>query len=343
MDITLAQLALHIGGTLHGGGADCPVTGVAGVDSVGAGEVTFVMNERYLDAAETSPALAIIAPPTITSAVKPFIHVEDPRAAFARALGLFDWRRLPLSGIHPSAVVAQSAGIHAHASIGAHVTVGEFSVIGDGAVIFPNVVIGDHVEIGAGTIINANATIYARVTLGQRVIVHSGAIIGSDGMGYQPTADGWVKLPHLGTVIVEDDVEIGANTTIDRATTGETVIGAGTKIDNLVQIAHNVKIGPRCMILAQVGISGSCVIDEGVILGGQAGLRDHLHIHAGAIVIAQSGISRDIKPGVVVSGTPAQPHDEELRAQAGYRRLPRIVDQLKKLEARLAALEKGAE
>jgi UDP-3-O-[3-hydroxymyristoyl] glucosamine N-acyltransferase len=341
VDITLAQLALHIGGTLQGGGADCPVTGVAGLDSVADGEVTFVLNARYLDAAEASPALALIAPPTITSSVKPVIHADDPRAAFARALGLFDWRRMPMAGVHPSAAIAQSAGIHARASIGAHVSVGEFSTIGDGAVIFPNVVIGDHVEIGAGCIVYPNAVIYARVTLGQRVIVHAGTILGSDGMGYQPTPEGWVKLPHLGTVVIEDDVEIGANVTVDRATTGETRIGAGTKIDNLVQIAHNVKIGKNCMILAQVGISGSCTIDDNVILGGQAGLRDHLKIGAGAIVIAQSGLSRDVKPGTIVQGTPAQPHDEELRTQAIYRRLPKIADQLKAMDARLKALEKG--
>lgn len=339
MNITLAQLAVHLGGTLVGGGADCPVTGIAGLDTVAEGEVTFVTSERYLDAAVQSSALAIIAPPSLFVAEKPMIHVDDPRTAFAHALSLFDWRRHPLPGIHPSAQLARSAGIHAHAAIGAHVAVGEFAIIGDGCVIYPNVVIGDHVEIGPGTIIYPNAVIYSRCTIGQRVIIHAGAIIGSDGLGFQPTRDGWVKLPHLGTVIIEDDVEIGANTTIDRATTGQTLIGAGTKIDNLVQIAHNVKVGAHCMILSQAGISGSCVLEEGVIIGGQAGLKDHLHLGAGSVVIAQAGLSRDVKANTIVSGYPAQLHAVELKYEAALRRVPDLLTKVKALEQRILELE----
>lgn len=343
MNITLATLAVYLDGTLVGGGADSLVAGIAGMDAVSEGEVTFVLNERLLEEAEASPALAIIAPTSIESAKKPLIQVNDPRAAFSRALSFFDWRRPPLPGIHPTAIVAQSAAIHAHAHIGPMAVIGEGVVIGAGSIVYPHAVIGNHVEIGKDSVVYAHATIYPRCTIGDRVAIHSGAVIGADGFGYNSGAAGWEKIPHLGTVTIEDDVEIGANTTVDRATTGETIIAKGAKIDNLVMIAHNVKVGPRSIIVGQVGIAGSSVLESDIMVGGQAGISDHRHIGAGAIVAGRSGVSRDVAPGVMVSGYPAQPHLDELKYEAALRKVPKLLDTIKKLEKRIEALEKKAE
>ena len=343
MDITLGQLAVHLHGVLEGGGADAVVTGVAGCDTVAEGEVTFATDERHLPDAEATPALAIIAPHGTTSVLKSLILVDNPRAAFAMALRFFDWRRLPMPGIDRSAAIAQSAAIHARAYVGPLASVGEYAVIGDGAVIYPHAVIGDHVEIGAGAIIHPNVTIYPRCTVGRHVIIHAGTVIGADGLGYSPGPDGWEKIPHLGQVIIEDEVEIGANVAIDRATTGQTVIGRGTKIDNLVHIAHNVKLGANCLIIAQVGIAGSSVLEDGVIIAGQAGVNDHQHIGAGAKVAVRAGITRPVPPGAVVSGHPAQPHGDQLKMEAALRRLPTLLDTVRKLQKRVEELEKGAE
>lgn len=339
MEMTLGKLAIHLDGMLLGGQEDTPVQGVSGYDTVAEGEVTFAMNERSLAEAERTPALAIIVPEQVTSSAKPVIAVHDPRAAFGLALRFFDWRRPVLPGIDPTASIAHSAAIHGRAHIGAFTAIGECTVIGDGCVISAHTVIGDQVEIGAGTIIYPNVTIYPHCSIGKNVIIHSGAIIGADGHGYQPGLQGWEKIPHVGTVIIEDDVEIGANTTIDRATTGKTFIGKGTKIDNLVQIAHNVQVGSNCMILGQVGISGSCIIEDGVIIAGQAGLRDHIRIGAGARLAVRAGVTKDIASGLTVSGYPAQPHAEELRLEAMRRKIPDLLATVRKLQRQVDALE----
>jgi len=337
--MTLAKLAVHLGGTLIGNNADCLVTGVAGYDNVGETEVTYVQDPKHLKHAEASPALAIIVPQGITSSSKALLLVDDPRVVFARALQLFDWRRPPLPGIDLQASIAQTAAIHARAHIGAFATVGEGAVIGEGCIISPHAVIGDHVEIGADTVVYPNVTIYPRCTIGKRVVLHSGAVIGADGHGFHPTAQGWEKLPHLGTVIIEDDVEIGANTTVDRATTGATVVGRGSKIDNLVQIAHNVHVGANCMIVSFVGVAGSTVIEDGVIIGGQVGIKDHVRIGAGSMLAARTGITRDIPPGSRLAGYPAIPHRDHLKVTTAMTHLPDLMQTVRKLEQRVAELE----
>ncbi len=236
-------------------------------------------------------------------------------------------------------MIAQTAAIHARAHVGALAIIGEGVVIGEGSVVYPLAVIGNHVEIGKKSTIHAHVSIYARCKIGDRVTIHSGAVIGADGFGYHPGEDGWEKMPHLGTVIIEDDAEIGANTTIDRATTGETIVGQGAKIDNLVMIAHNVKVGPRSIIVGQVGIAGSSVLESDIMVGGQAGISDHRHIGAGAVIAGRSGVSRDVAPGVMVSGYPAQPHLDELKYEAALRKVPKLLETVKQLEKRIAELE----
>jgi UDP-3-O-[3-hydroxymyristoyl] glucosamine N-acyltransferase len=342
MEITLGQLAIQLEGLLIGGGADALVLGIAGFDAVGEDMVTYVTSERHLAEAEATSALAIIVPSSIEESVKPIIQVDDPRAAFGRALRLFDWRRPPFPGIDPSAVIAKSAAVHARAYVGPQAVVGEGVFIGDGAIIHPHAVIGDHVEVGAETVVHPGVVIYPRCTVGRRVIIHAGVVIGADGLGFHPGPDGWEKIPHLGTVIIEDDVEIGANVTIDRATSGKTLIGRGTKIDNLVQIAHNVRVGANCMIVAQVGIAGSVVIEDGVMMAGQAGVADHLRVGAGARLAVRSGVTRNVPSGATVSGFPARDHAEELRYEAALRRVPDLLEKLKRLEKRVKELETGA-
>ncbi|MHB0935970.1 MAG: UDP-3-O-(3-hydroxymyristoyl)glucosamine N-acyltransferase [Armatimonadota bacterium] len=341
MELTLGQLAVQLDGLLVGGGADALVLGVAGYDAVGEDMVTYVTSERHLEEAEATSALAIIVPLSVAESAKPIIQVDDPRAAFGRALRLFDWRRPPIAGIDDTAVIAKSAMVHARAYVGPQAVVGEGSFVSDGAVIHPHAVVGEHVEVGAETVIHPGVVIYPRCTIGRRVIIHAGAVIGSDGLGFHPTPDGWEKIPHLGTVIIEDDVEIGANVTIDRATSGKTLIGQGTKIDNLVHIAHNVQVGANCMIVAQVGISGSSVIEDGVIMAGQAGISDHVRVGANARLGARAGVTRPVPPGATVSGFPARDHAEELRYEAALRRVPELLEKVKRLEQRVKELEEG--
>lgn len=338
---TLAELAIHLGGTLVGGNADGVITGVAGLDEVGPEQLAFIASDRYLAAGEASAAAALLAPLGTVSAVKPLVLVPDPRAAFARALSLFDWRRPPIPGIDPSATIAQSAGIHAYAHIGARVVVGERAIIGKDAVIHPHAVIGDHVEIGPGTVIYPHVVIYPYCTIGSRCIIHAGTVVGSDGFGFQPTPEGWVKIPHVGTVRIGDDVEIGANCTIDRATTGETVIDSGTKIDNLTQIAHNVKVGKHCVLAAGTGVAGSSVLEDWVALGGQVGIGDHVHLGSGVRVAGQAGVTRDVAAGLTVSGNPVRPIREHQRIEVALERLPGLLATIRRLEKRVAELEKG--
>jgi UDP-3-O-[3-hydroxymyristoyl] glucosamine N-acyltransferase len=343
VDITLAQLAETLGATLIGGEADAPVRGIAGLDTVAAGEVSYVATPRNLAEAEASPALAIIAPPKITHSTKPLLSVSNPARAFAAALGLFDWRRPPTPGVDATAIIHPTAVIAPDVYIGAYVVVGARTVIGAGCALYPHVVIGEDVHIGKGTTCYPQVTIYDRCMVGSRVILHAGVVIGADGFGYNPGETGLEKIPQIGTVILGDDVEIGANTTIDRAKTGATTVGNGTKIDNLVQIGHNCKLGERVIFVSQSGIAGSSIIEDDVLIAGQVGINDHVRIGKGTSVAGRSGVTKDLPPGLIVSGYPAQPHLDELRYQAALRRVPELLTRVKELEQRLAAMEQPVE
>jgi len=265
---------------------------------------------------------------------------DRPYLAFAQALGLLVDAAVPASGVDPSSVVADDAQIGEQVSIGALAVVGARARIGARSIVYPGCVIGPGALIGADCVIHARVSIRERVQLGNRVIVQDGAVIGSDGFGFVKQADGThLKIPQHADVIIEDDVEIGANTTIDRPAVGETRIRAGTKIDNLVQIAHGVSIGERVLFAAQVGIAGSTVIEDDVVLAGQVGVAGHLRIGKGVVATAQTGVPNSVDPGVMISGYPAIPNRDWLKSSAIFRSLPALKKRVVELEQRIAELE----
>jgi UDP-3-O-[3-hydroxymyristoyl] glucosamine N-acyltransferase len=336
--LTLGQLAEHVQGELVGDPA-LPVTGVSGYESAGPGQVTFVEGAHLLGQVESGPALAVIAPLSVASSTKPLIRVAAPRVAFARALALFAHIPTPAAGIHPTALVGRDCRLAPGCTLGPYVVLGAGVELGDQVTLHALVHLGDGVRIGAGSVLHSGVSVYHHVTLGSRVIVHSGTVIGGDGFGYVREGSCYQKIPQIGTVIVGDDVEIGANCAIDRATTDATVIGRGTKLDNLVQVGHNVRLGEDCVLAAQTGISGSCTIGNRVIIAGQVGIADHVTIGDDAMLTAQAGIIGDVEPGTMVSGYPARPHREQFRVYAASRKLPEALSELRSLRARLEALE----
>jgi len=342
MKITLGKLADYLQADLVGE-KDLEITGVGGIEDVSPGQITFVEDPKWLPQAEKAPASAIIVPQEITSCSKPILRTPHPRLAFAQALALFFPPAKPEPGIHPTSIVGSDLQAGEGLSVGPYSVIGNGVILGKGVVIHPLVSIGDGVKIGDDTLIYPRVTICYRVEIGDRVIIHAGAVIGSDGFGYTPVENKHHKIPQVGTVVVGDDVEIGANTTIDRATTGATTIGRGTKIDNLVQIAHNVTIGEDCIIVAQVGISGSTRIGDRAVLAGQAGLIDHITIGEGAVIGAQAGVIGDIPPGIMASGYPARPHREQMKLEAALRKVPEMLKTVRNLEKRIQELEQKQE
>jgi UDP-3-O-[3-hydroxymyristoyl] glucosamine N-acyltransferase len=336
--LTLAELAGLLEAELLGGGG-VRIAGVAGLSDAGPGDLVRVDSPRYLAEALASPAAALLVGPRLDAGERPALRVADPRVAFARALELFYPERRPPAGIDPSARLGADVSVGEECAIGPYVVLGDRVVLGRGVVLHPFVCLADDVQVGDGSVLFPHVTLYERVVVGRRVRIHSGAVIGADGFGYVPDRGGVRKVPQVGSVVIEDEVEIGANSAVDRATTGVTRIGAGAKIDNLVQIGHNTSIGRGCLIASQVGISGSCVLEDGVIIGGQAGLKDHVLIGRGTVVSARAGVWGDLPPGGVVSGLPARPHREELRAQAEVARLAETTARLRALERRLEEVE----
>jgi len=335
---TLAELAAMVGGSVDGD-ATLVITGVAGIRDAQPGEITFVAQPKYLRALKTSQASAVILDRTAT-ADRPAIRVDQPYLAFATLLTCYYPRPTPKPGIMKPVVLGQGVRLGKAVTLFPLVTLSDEVTLGDGVVVYPGVFVGRGASIGDDSVIYPNVTIYDRVTIGCRVIIHAGAVIGGDGFGYVQGPDGrHHKIPQVGGIRVEDDVEIGANVCIDRATLGETIIRRGTKIDNLVHIAHNVDVGEDNLLLAQVGISGSCRLGTQVTLAGQVGLRDHVEVGDNATVIAQSGIAKDVEPRAVMAGTVAMPHPLWRRVQVALPRLPELLRTVQALAQRLAVLE----
>ena len=335
---TLAVLAERLGG-LAEGDPGCMLTGAAGLADAGPREVTFVETVRALPAAAAGAAGAVILPGDLALPGRNVIRVANPRLAFAEALALFHPVERPPAGVHASSVIEPGAVVDPTASISAFCYVCAGARIGARAVLHPFVFVGADSVVGEESVVHPMAVVRERVRLGARVIVHAGAVIGGDGFGYVFDGSGHRKIPQVGSVEIGDDVEIGACTAIDRATTGATRIGSGTKIDNLVQIGHNVSIGAHAIIVSQVGISGSARIGDGAVLAGQVGVGDHAEIGAGARVGGQAGVLRHVAAGATVSGFGPQPHGEFLKSQAVFDQLPQLRRRVLELEKRLAALD----
>ena len=335
----LADIATQVEGELVGDGS-CIIEGVAPLDEAAEGSISVLINARQSRRLASTGATAVIVSREIAQAPVPIIRVASPEVALVTLLSTyFAGHRPAEDGIHASARIHPTADVDEEADVGPHASIGPHTWVGRNARIGAGVAIGAHCRIGAGTWIFANTTLYDRVSLGEGVIIHSGAVIGSDGFGYFQGSGGARKIPQVGGVEIGDEVEIGANTTIDRATMGMTRIGRGTKIDNLVQIGHNVVIGDHVTICAQVGIAGSTVVETGSLIGGQAGLSDHIKVGAGSRIGGQAGVTKSVPAGSTVSGYPARPHNQARRIEAAIKRLPDLLQQIQTLEARIKSLE----
>jgi UDP-3-O-[3-hydroxymyristoyl] glucosamine N-acyltransferase len=343
-ELTIAEVARIAEGQVERGDPAQVVRGVAPLDEALPHHLSFVAEARYHPYIQASRAGAVLVARGAAIELPEgmaAIRVDDPRRALARILPALHPEPAPAPGVHPTAVVGEGAQIAASASVGAYAVLGEGVRVGERARIAAQVVVGAGCTIGADSVLHPHATLYGGVTVGERCIVHSGARLGSDGFGFVPEGGGLKKVPQVGGCVVGDDVEIGANTTIDRGSIGDTVIGRGTKIDNLVQIGHNCRIGRSVIIVSQVGISGSTKVGDGAVLGGQAGIQGHIEIGAGAKVGGQAGVIASVPAGVTVSGYPARPHREAMRVQAAVFGLPKLVQRLKALEQ--AVFGRGAE
>ena len=337
MPFTAAEVAQQLHGEVVGDGF-VTLTGFAPANAAKVGDLTFAENEEYFAAAEASAASAVLVSGQFTSAKKVLIRVKNARVAFAKVLPLFFPEPTFAPGVHATAVVAATAYVDATAHIGPHCVVGERARIGARSVLEGGDHVGTECALSEDVRLFPNVTLYARTHIGARVRIHAGAVVGSDGFGYVLDSNAHRKVPQIGNVLIGDDVEIGANVTIDRGALGSTVIGRGTKIDNLVQIAHNVVIGEHCIVVAQVGIAGSTKMGDFVVLGGQVGLAGHLSLGNQVTVAAQSGVMHDIPDGGKWFGTPAQPDRQTKRQFLALQQLPELLQRVRDLERRLAEL-----
>lgn len=322
--------------------ADGPITGVNTLAEAAPGELSFLSSDQYLADFATTRAAAVLVQKRVKLPAghgKRVMVVDDADLALGKVLERLAPPVPRPVGIDPQAHIAPTAQLGENAAVGHQATIGQRSIIGANCVIHAGVFIGDDVVVGEGCEIFPNVVIRERITIGNRVVIHAGSVLGSDGFGYRWDGTRHVKIPQIGTVVIEDDVEIGSCTCIDRAKFGSTRIGRGTKIDNLVQIAHNVVTGQHCMIVGQTGIAGSTTLGNGVVLGGQTAVKDHITIGDGAIAAACSAIMGDVEPRSIISGVPAFPHRQSLREQAAFRRLPDLVVQVRKLEEEIAKLK----
>ena len=335
---TAAEIAAMVQGRLVG---DCPhaLHGVASLAESTEADVAFLGNDKYREQVPNSRAGVVLVPENYTAeppAGRAWVVCADPSDAFTKVVLAFTPPPVEYKpGVHPTAVIDPTAVVPASCHVGANVVIEPKAVIGEGTVLLPNVFVGQEAQLGERCLIYPNVTIRERCILGNRVILHAGVVVGSDGFGYKSSAAGHEKIPQVGIVQLDDDVEVGANSTIDRARFGRTWIQAGTKIDNLVQVAHNVEIGRGCILVAQCGVAGSTHLGNGVILAGQAGVVGHLRVGDGAIVMAQAGVSKDAMPGAVLMGSPAQDRKAFARERL-------LLKKLEAMEADLKALIKKA-
>ena len=334
---TLEELARALGATLEGDPRRV-VTGVAPLESAGPDEVSFLTHARYADAARASRAGAFVAGAGAADLPAPVLRVPAPQHALVDLLNLYHPPPAVVPGVHPTAVIAGDAHVDPTAAVGAHAVVEAGAWVGPRVRIAPLVYVGPGVEIGEDCALGAQVALLAGVRLGRRVLIHPGAVLGADGFGFTFDGAQHRKIPQTGGVLVEDDVEIGANTTIDRATFGHTIVRRGTKIDNLVQIGHNVEVGEHAILVAQVGVSGSSRLGRGVVLAGQVGVADHVTIGDGTLVGAQGGVPSDLEAGGKYLGTPVRPLLEAKRIMAAETRLPELLRRVRALERALEAL-----
>lgn len=338
MEKILSEIAEYVQGEISGDPHKV-IKGLNSIDEAETGDLTFVANPKYRDRLESTRASAILVAPGTACPGKTLLMVKDPYVSFGRLLQWFYPEEKQIAGISPEAFIAEDADISPEAVVYPGVFIGPQAKIAKEVVLYPGVFIGPAVQIGAGSILYPQVTVYRRCIIGQRVILHAGVIVGADGFGFALPGQENAKIPQIGIVQIDDDVEIGANSTIDRGTLGKTWIQKGVKIDNLVQIAHNVVIGERSVIVSQVGISGSTKIGSSVIIGGQAGLVGHIDIGDGSMIAARSGVHEDVPPRQVVSGTPHMPHREWLRMVSVMPKLPEMRRTLLSMQKRIEALE----
>jgi UDP-3-O-[3-hydroxymyristoyl] glucosamine N-acyltransferase len=329
------ELAARLGAEVVGDG-ERRISGVGPLDRAGRDQLSFLHNPKYVEQARSSSAGVILVVDAGLLPGRDLLVCPEPYLALARALELFYPVQRPEPGVHPSAVIGASVAIGTGASVGPLAVIGDGSRIGERSVVGPGCVLGRGIEVGADCLLHPRVVIEDRCRVGDRCILHSGVVVGSDGFGFA-TVDGvHHKVPQIGIVVLEDDVELGANVCVDRAALGETRVGRGTKVDNLVQIAHNVEVGEHCLLVAQVGISGSTRLGHHVVFAGQAGCSGHLNIGDGAMMAARAAVFKDVPSGAAMAGTPARPHREWLRANANLQRLDDLRRRVKELESRLA-------
>jgi len=336
--VRLEDLCRAVSGTLVGGG-DVLITGVSSLDAAGAGDLAYIASDRFITAAQRAAAAAYVVGRPTPELERPQIVVPHPAYAFARVVQQFFTAPYRPRGIAAQVVQGADVLIGPDPSLWPQVTLGDRVSIGARVTLYPGVFIGDDAVVGDDSILYPNVTVREQCVIGRRVIIHSGTVIGSDGFGFVQHEGRHQKIPQLGIVVIEDDVELGANVTVDRATFGRTVIRRGTKVDNLVQVAHNVTVGEDCILVAQVGIAGSTTLGRHVMVGGQAGLSDHLQIGDRVMIAARSGVNRNVSSGQIVSGAPVMPHEVWVKSQAVIPRLPELRQQVRELARRIRALE----
>lgn len=337
MKKTLREIADLVNGVLLGDG-DIEITGVTNLEDAGTADISFAV-PPHLEKAARSGAAAVIIPVNTAEFSKPAIMVDNPRAAFTELLKVYTPKIMIESGVHPTAVLGKNVMLGENVAIMAYAVIDDHAKIGNDTIVYPHVYIGQEVAVGSECIIYPNVTVREKCHIGSRTILHSGAVIGSDGFGFITAHGRHQKVPQVGNVVIEDDVEIGANVTIDRATTGSTLVKQGTKIDNLVHLAHNVTVGENCFFVAQTGIAGSVKIGNNVTFAGQTGCSGHITIGDNCVFAARSAPIGNVPAGSFYAGFPARPHKEWLRGEASANRVPDLLKKVKELEKRLAAIE----